>query len=85
MLSRSSEYHATSPPKQNPPCGGFDLWLADQDDSRNTLALRAAAAMRRRSNSLRSLVEPEVLIPVRLNKTRHAAGLIYGWRTRIRT
>ena len=38
---------------------------------------------RRRSDSLRSPVEPEVLIPVRLNKTRLTAGFIYGWRTRI--
>ena len=31
------------PPKQNPPHGGFALWLADQDYSRGALTLRAVA------------------------------------------
>ncbi len=54
--------------QKNPPFGGFDLWLADQDYSRYALALRAAVVTLLRSNSLRSLVEPEVLIPVRQKK-----------------
>jgi hypothetical protein len=55
---------------------GFLLWLADQDYSRMALALRAAVATLRRSSSLRSLVEPEVLIPVRQKKTRRLAGFL---------
>jgi len=49
--------------------------MADQDYSPLTrLALRAAVTPFRRSESLRSSVEPEVLILVRLMKTRLAAG-----------
>jgi len=56
--------------KTKPACGGFRFyWLADKDYS--PLRDSPLRGRLRRSSSLRSLVEPEVLISVRhKNKTR---------------
>jgi hypothetical protein len=56
------------------PCGPPSLKHMEVQMSRST-GMRKSDPLRR-SSSLRSLVEPEVLIPVRQKKTRLTAGFL---------